>query len=115
MAKKAAARPLVRVPSRTYAELRKLIAGTTATARVAEVLAFVLLIAAAVVTVLALVSIGGLSDPLFPIVFVLGLVIVAFARWRGLPRPVGYAALAAAMLFGATRTVLAVPELLAGL
>ena len=64
-------------------------------------------------TVLALVSIGGLSDPLFPIVFVLGLVIAAFARWRGLPRPVGYAALGAAMLFGAIRTVLAVPQLLA--
>jgi hypothetical protein len=95
--------------------LRTLIASTTIAARSAEVLAFLVLIPAAIVTVLALVSIGGLSDPLFPIVFVLGLVIATVARSRALPRSVGYAALAAAMLFGAIRTALAVPQILAGL
>ena len=93
--------------------LRRLILGTTTAARAAEVLAILVLIPTAILTVLALVSIGGSSDPLFPIVFVLGLAIATFARWRGLPKPVGYAGLAAAMLFGTMRTALAVPQILA--
>ena len=98
-----------------FDRLRRLISGRSIAARPTEILAFLAFIPAAIVTVLVLVSIGGLSDPLFPIVFVIGLAVATFARWRGLPKPVGYAALAAAMLFGAIRTVLAVPQIVAGL
>jgi hypothetical protein len=97
-----------------FDRLRTLIAGTTAAARVAEALAFLALIPGAISTVLVLISLTGLSEPFFPIVFVLSLLIATFARWRGLPTPIGYAALGATMLLGATRTIGALPEILAG-
>lgn len=97
-----------------FDRLRSLIAGATRLARVAEALAFIALIPGAVATVLVFAAVTGLAEPLFPIMVALGLLIATVVRWRGLPDPIGYAALGATMLFGAARTVAALPEILAG-
>jgi hypothetical protein len=97
-----------------FDRLRALIAGRTTAARIAEALAFLVLIPAVIAAVLIVVSLSGLADPFFPIALVLGLLIATFARWRGLPAPIGYTALAAVMLLGATRTLGALPQILAG-
>ena len=97
-----------------FDRLRALIAGTTTAARVAEALAFLALIPGAIVTVLVLGSLTGLADAVFPIIVVLGLLMATFARWRGLPTPVGYAALGATMLFGVTRIISTLPQIIDG-
>ena len=51
----------------------------------------------------------------FPILMVAALLTATVVLWRGFPRSIGYAALIATMLFGAARTVSALPEILAGL
>jgi len=98
-----------------FDRLRARIAGPGRVARLAEILAFLTLGPSVAVTVLAAASITGLAEPLFPILFVLGLLIATFAQWRRLPAPIGYAALAAPVLIGATRTVGGLQELLAGI
>jgi hypothetical protein len=97
-----------------FDRLRTAIAGTTTLARAAEVLAFLALIPGAVVTVLLLFSVTGFGEPLFPILVVVALLTATVVLWRGLPTPIGYAALIATMLLGAVRTISALPEILAG-
>jgi hypothetical protein len=89
-------------------------AGTGRAARTVDILAWLALIPAVVVTVIVISSITGLADPLLPILFTLGMAIAAFARWRRLPTPIGYAALAAPLMLGAARTLGGLPELLTG-
>ena len=96
-----------------FDRLRSLIAGATRLARVAEAVAFLVLIPGAFATILLLISLTGLAEPLFPIVVALGLLTATLVRWRGLPDPIGYAALGATMLLGAARTIAALPEILA--
>ena len=98
-----------------FDRLRTVIAGTTTPARVAEALAFLALIPGAIATVLLLVSATGLAEPLFPILVVIGLVTAPLVLWRGLPTPIGYAALGATLLFGVARAISALPEILGGL
>jgi len=97
-----------------FDRVRSLIDGGSKLARVTEALAFMALIPGAFATVLVLIAVSGLAEPLFPIVVVLGLLTATLVRWRGLPDPIGYAALGATMLFGAARTIAALPEILAG-
>ena len=97
-----------------FDRLGALRAGTDRVARVVDILAWLALVPGAVVTVVVVSSITGLTDPLFPILFTLGLVIAAFARWRRLPARIGYAVLAAPLLIGTARTVGGLPELLIG-
>jgi len=98
-----------------FDRLRAAIAGPTTLGRAAEVLAFLALIPGAIVTVLLLLSVTGLGEPLFPILVVTALLTATVVLWRRLPSPIGYAALIAAMLFGVARTVSALPGILAGL
>jgi hypothetical protein len=98
----------------TFDRLRALIAGTTMPSRTAKGLAFLVLLPGVVAAGLLVLSPGGLEDPLFPIAFLLGAVIAAFVRWRHLPTVIGYAALAAPILLGATRTIAAVPRIIGG-
>jgi hypothetical protein len=97
-----------------FDRLRRLIAGPTAAARVADALAFLALIPGAAATVLILFSVTGLAEPLFPIIVGVGLLTATLVRWRGLPAPIGYAALGAPMMLGAVRTIGTLPEILAG-
>lgn len=97
-----------------FDRLRSLVAGTSAAARATKAFAFFALIPGMIVTVLVLGSLTGLADTFFPVIVVLGLLIATFARWRALPAPIGYAALGATMLFGALRTLSAMPQMLAG-
>ncbi|HEY8757667.1 MAG TPA: hypothetical protein VIN74_04150, partial [Candidatus Limnocylindria bacterium] len=97
-----------------FDRLRSLIAGATRLARVAEAFAFLALIPGAFAAVLLVISVTGLAEPLFPIVVALGLLTATLVRWRGLPDPIGYAALGATMLLGAARTIAVLPEILAG-
>jgi hypothetical protein len=97
-----------------FDRVRSLIDGRTKLARVTEALAFMALIPGAFATVLVLTAVAGLAEPLFPIMVALGLLIATVVRWRGLPDPIGYAALGATMLLGAARTIGALPEILAG-
>ncbi|HEY8860779.1 MAG TPA: hypothetical protein VIN37_01625, partial [Candidatus Limnocylindria bacterium] len=83
-----------------FDRVRSLIDGATRPARVAKALAFMALIPAAFATVLLLTSVTGLAEPLFPIVVAVGLLTATVVRWRGLPDPIGYAALGATMLLG---------------
>jgi len=98
-----------------FDRVRSLIDGATRPARVAKALAFMALIPGAFATVLLLTSVTGLAEPLFPIVVAVGLLTATVVRWRGLPDPIGYAALGATMLLGAARTIATLPEILAGL
>ncbi|HEY8806058.1 MAG TPA: hypothetical protein VIN70_00550 [Candidatus Limnocylindria bacterium] len=97
-----------------FDRLRALIARSGTLARGVEALALLALIPGAIATILILLSLTGLADPLFPIVFALSLLIATIARWRALPVPIGYAALATTMMLGAARTISAVPAILAG-
>ena len=97
-----------------FDRLRALILGTRRAARAAEVLAWLTLAPGAIATVVVLVSVSGLGDPLFPILSVLGVLIATFALWRGLATPIGYTALGASMLIGAARTIGGLSELIAG-
>jgi len=97
-----------------FDRLHALILGTSPAARAVKALSFFMLIPGIIVTVLVLGSLTGLAEALFPIVIVLGLLIATVARWRALPAPIGYAALGATMLFGALRTLSAIPQILAG-
>jgi hypothetical protein len=97
-----------------FDRLRSLIAGTGTAARIAEILAWLALGPAVVVTVLVAGSLTGLADPLYPILFVVALLFATFARWRRLPLPIGYAALAAPVVVGASRTIGGLAEMLAG-
>ena len=97
-----------------FDRLRSLIAGATTLARAAEALAFMTLIPGAIATVVVLISVTGLAEPIFPIVVALGLLTATLVRWRGLPDPIGYAALGATLLLGAARTIAVLPEILAG-
>jgi hypothetical protein len=97
-----------------FDRLHTFILGTSAAARAAKAFALFTLIPGMIVTVLVLGSLSGLADTLFPIIVVLGLLIATFARWRALPAPIGYAALGATMLFGALRTLSAMPQILTG-
>ena len=97
-----------------FDRLRSLIAGATTLARAAEALAFVALIPGAIATVVVLISVTGLAEPIFPIVVALGLLTATLVHWRGLPDPIGYAALGATLLIGAARTIAVLPEILAG-
>jgi len=97
-----------------FDRVRSLIDGGTKLARVTEAVAFMSLIPGAFATVLVFAAVTGLAEPLFPIMVALGLLIATAVRWRGLPDPIGYAALGATMLLGAARTIAALPEILAG-
>jgi len=97
-----------------FDRVRSLIDGGTRLARLTEALALMALIPGALATVLVFAAVTGLAEPLFPIMVALGLLIATVVRWRGLPEPIGYAALAATMLLGAARTIAALPEVLAG-
>jgi hypothetical protein len=97
-----------------FERLRMVIAGTGIRARATETIAFLALIPGVLATVLIVISLTGLADPFFAIVFLVSLLIASIARWRALPLPVGYAALGVVALLGATRTIGAVPQILAG-
>ncbi|HEV2251059.1 MAG TPA: hypothetical protein VGT60_11195 [Candidatus Limnocylindria bacterium] len=97
-----------------FDRLRASIAGTSTRARVAEVLAFLALIPGVIATVLVLVSVSGLAEPLFPLALVLSLLIAAIVRARALPLPIGYAALGTTILLGALRTIGGLPGILSG-
>lgn len=97
-----------------FERLSAVIAGPGTRARAVEALAFLALIPGVIAAVLILVSIGGLADPFFPLVFVLSLLIATIVRVRSLPEPIGYAALGATILLGAARTIAAMPDLLFG-
>jgi len=54
---------------------------------------------------LALVIIGSFADHgIFVLVSATGLALAAIVHWRGLPLRIGYASLAAVLVFGAIRT-----------
>ena len=97
-----------------FDRVRSLIDGGTRLARLTAALALMALIPGALATVLVFAAVTGLAEPLFPIMVALGLLIATVVRWRGLPEPIGYAALAATMVLGAARTIAALPEVLAG-
>jgi hypothetical protein len=94
--------------------VKALRAGTGNAARLADVLAWMVLVPAAIASVLIAISVGGLGDPVTTITIVGPLVAAAIVRWRGLPELFGYASLAAGVLLGAARTLSGLPELLAG-
>jgi hypothetical protein len=97
-----------------FDRLGAIIAGPGRLARATQMLAWLSLVPAAVVTALVAVSVGGLDEPI-PAILALGAVLIAvIARSRGLPALVGYAALAVPVALGLARTVSALPELLAG-
>jgi hypothetical protein len=98
-----------------FDRLRAIIAGHGRAARPVEIFAFLALAPGLVAAVLVAISVTGLAQPLFPIVFAAGLLIATIARWRRLPALIGYASFAVPVLIGAARTFGGLPELLTGL
>ncbi len=100
-----------------FDRLRGLLARSGPLARGVEGVAFLALIPGVIAMILVPVLLAGLDDPVFPIALAISLVDATIARWRALPLPIGYAALAplaATMVLGAVRTISAVPLILAG-
>jgi hypothetical protein len=89
-------------------------AGTGVAARLVDGLAWLVLVPAVILGVLLVSSAGGLGEPITTIAIVGPLLVAAIVRWRGLPEIVGQASLVAGLLFGATRTLSGLPQLIAG-
>ena len=98
-----------------FDRLRAIVAGHGRAARPVELLAFLALAPGLLAVALVSISVTGIAQPFFPVVFAAGLVIATIARWRRLPDLVGYGAFAVPMLIGAARTFGGLPELLSGL
>ena len=94
--------------------LRRQRDGNGRTARIVDILAWLSLLPALAVVALFVGGGAGL-DPLLAIAIMAVILIPAVVLWRGLPRAIGYASLAAMLLFGAARTLSGLPSLLAGL
>jgi hypothetical protein len=97
-----------------FDRLHAIIAGPGRAARPVEILAFLALAPGLLAVAVVSMSVTGLAQPLFPIVFAAGLLIATIARWRRLPALISYASFAVPMLIGAARTFGGLPELLAG-
>lgn len=97
-----------------FDRLRANVAGHGRAARLTEILAFIAIVPALVVSVLVGISVSGIAEPLFPIVFAAGLLVAMLVRLRGLPDLVGYGAFAVPMAIGAVRTIGGLAELLSG-
>lgn len=87
--------------------------GNGRAARVIDILAWLSIVPALAVVALFIGGGAGL-DPLPAILIVATLLVPAIVRWRGLPRVIGYASLAAVLLFGAARTLSGLPDLVRG-
>lgn len=88
--------------------------GTGPAARVVDILAWLSLVPALAVVALFVGGGAGLDPPL-AILVVAAMLLPAVVLWLGLPRAIGYASLAAMLLFGAARTLSGLPSLVAGL
>ncbi len=99
-----------------FDRLRRLTATAGTTARVVDVLGLLSLGPAALLVASAVVGGVQASTGNTPVALVIigALAVAAIVRLLGLPRPLGYAGLAGALLFGATRTVDSVLHVLYG-
>jgi len=90
-----------------FDRLRVLSAKAGTTARVLDVVGLLALGPAALAVALAVAGVfaGASSNTLVALVIIGALAVAAIVRALGLPRPLGYACLAGALLFGTTRTV----------
>jgi hypothetical protein len=93
--------------------LRALRDGSRPAARVVDIFAWLSLVPAVTVVVLFVGGAAGLDTPL-AILIVAVLLVPAIVRWRGLSPAIGYASLAAVLLFGAARTLSGLPDLVRG-
>lgn len=87
--------------------------GRGAVARAVDIFAWLALVPA-VMTVVLFVGGGAGLDPLPAIAIAAALLVPAIVRWRALPQAIGYASLAAVLLFGAARTLSGLPDLVRG-
>jgi lysylphosphatidylglycerol synthetase-like protein (DUF2156 family) len=87
--------------------------GTGAVARAVDISAWLALLPAVLAVVLFIGGAAGL-DPLVAVAAVAVVLVPAVVRWRALPSAIGYATLAAGLLFGAARTLSGLPSLVAG-
>jgi hypothetical protein len=81
--------------------------------RVVDILAWLSLVLALLVVVLFVGGAAGLEPPL-TVLIVAAALVPAVVHWRRLPRAIGYASIAAALLLGAARTLSGLPELVRG-
>lgn len=97
--------------------LRGVVAGHGTAANLVEGAAWLVLLPAGAATLAALIGIEtGPTSYRLPQMLLAGALAVAIVvHWRGLPRPIGYAALAVPMLAGVLRLAETLPRLLAGL
>jgi lysylphosphatidylglycerol synthetase-like protein (DUF2156 family) len=93
--------------------LRALRGGQGQGARVIDILAWVSLVLALLVVVLFVGGAAGLEPPL-TILIVAAVLVPAVVHWRRLPRAIGYASIAAVLLFGAARTLGGLSDLVRG-
>lgn len=87
--------------------------GNGRAARVVDILAWLSLVPALAVVALFVGGGAGLEPPL-AILIVAAILVPAVVLWRGLPRAIGYASIAAMLLFGAARTLSGLPDLVRG-
>ena len=96
-----------------FDRVRVLRTGTSVAARAVDMLAWLALVPALAVIVLFLGGTAGI-DQLAAVLIGAALLVPAIVRWRGLPPAIGYACFAVVLVFGATRLVGGLPQLLAG-
>lgn len=95
-----------------FDRIRRALAGTGPVATAGAGMAGLAGLGAVAVTAFAFVSVGGSGDLAAAALFAVAVVVPPIVRWRGLPRPIGYAAFGVPMLVGAFRTAGGLAELL---
>ena len=96
-----------------FDRLRRTAGSAGTIARTVTGLGWLALLLAVVLAGSAAISSG--VNAILLLLFVLPLAIAAVVRWRGLPSPIGYGALAVPVLFGGVQTIGGLPRLLTGL
>jgi len=95
-----------------FDRIRGVIAGTGPIAAAGAGVAGLVGLGAAALAAFSFLSVGGSGDLAVAALFAAAVLIPPIVRWRGLPRPIGYAAFGLPLLAGAVRTVGGLAELL---